>query len=224
MSYLNFPTPSSKLLRRFIRSKTRVGKRITTLLLTLVTITSAVVDSSIKRASALGPGATCFFLAPLGASGFGHIGWGYQVSGTSTWAYGATENNGGSVFVPRGGNTGYWQHNGNFRQMLAEFSGNNGNHQAGYYTVYRCTPVNNSAVGAANQAAINTQIGGYQVPNNDCLTHALSIAKTYGADIDHIYPYKRDTAGRIVSGFSDSPTDYFYALRGGWGATFSLPK
>jgi hypothetical protein len=165
-------------------------------------------------AVALGSGTACMVNAPSGATvgpiTFGHVGWAFQVGGTSTWVFGATENGGGSAYVPPGGDTESWNASGSQSQMLAAFRNAGHFHPAGYYTQYRCRTIANSAVGAANTAIRTQAASGYVFPTNNCLTKSVAILDAYGENLG--WP-----------GYFQAPDNYFDNLGGaGWGAVSHL--
>lgn len=180
-----------------------------------VTVAIALVGAiglAVPHAAALGAGTACMINAPSGATvgpiTFGHVGWAFQVGGTSTWVFGATENGGGSAYVPAGGDTESWSASGSQSQMLAAFRNAGHFHSAGYYTQYRCTAVANSAVGAANTAIAQAAANGYFFPTNNCLTKSVSILQAYNA------------GGLGWPGYFQAPDNYFDNLA--WGPVTHL--
>lgn len=165
-------------------------------------------------ASALGTGTGCMFNAPAGATvgpiSFGHVGWAFQVAGSSTWIFGATENGGGSAYVPPGGNTDSWNASGSENQMFAAFKNAGHSHAAGYYTKWRCRTISTTSVGAASQQIAVQAGSGYFFPTNNCLTKSVAILNTYGEGLG--WP-----------GYFQAPDNYFDNLgSAGWGPVHSL--
>lgn len=165
-------------------------------------------------ASALGTGTGCMINAPRGATvagiSFGHVGWAFQVGGTSTWIFGATENGGGSAYVAPGGDNQSWSASGSEDQMFAAFRTAGHFHAAGYYTQWRCRTIANSAVGAAQTAIAAQAASGYLFPTNNCLTKAVAILNAYGEGLG--WP-----------GYLQAPDNYFDNLgNAGWGPVHAL--
>jgi hypothetical protein len=193
---------------------TSSARRLSVLLATLALVTLGAVGLWAPTAAALGTGTGCMFNAPSGATvggiDFGHVGWAYQVAGSSTWIFGATENGGGSAYVPPGGDNESWDTSGTESQMFAAFKNAGHFHAAGYYTQWRCHTIPNTAVGAAN-TAVGVQDGsGYFFPTNNCLTKSVAILNAYGE-------------GLSWPGYFQAPNNYFDNLgNAGWGPTHSL--
>jgi hypothetical protein len=188
-------------------------RRVSVLLATVI-VALGVVGLWAPSAVALGTGTGCMFNAPSGATvggvDFGHVGWAFQVAGSSTWVFGATENGGGNAYVPPGGDNESWHISGTESQMFAAFKDAGHFHSAGYYTRWRCHTIPNTAVGAANNE-IATQAGsGYFFPTNNCLTKSVAILNAYGEGLG--WP-----------GYFQAPNNYFDNLgNAGWGPVHSL--
>jgi len=170
----------------------------------LLTTAGAVAGLGVTHAQALGMGEACVFSEPGGAPAlghnWGHAGWGYQVAGTSTWVFGATENPNGSTSIKPGQFNGAWMASGSWGEMLGAFtsqtyypshsvnSASNRNGPGAPYTSYKCETVANSAVGAANVAARANITAGYSLPGlnggfvgNDCLDAVIRVLDAYNA-------------------------------------------
>jgi hypothetical protein len=82
----------------------------------------AIVAAVIGTATNLvGPaGAACVFVKPHGAQRFGHVGWGFRVTGTDKWVYGAIENPSGKLYTPPGGDIGAWHAEGTYPRMMSD--------------------------------------------------------------------------------------------------------
>jgi hypothetical protein len=166
-------------------------------------------------ASALGTGTGCMINAPRGATvgpiTFGHVGWAFQEGGTSRWFFGATENGGGSAYVPPGGDTQSWSASANSQNdMLVAFKNAGHFHAAGYYTQWRCHTIPNTAVGAAITEINNQAASGYVFPTNNCLTKSVAILNAYGEGLG--WP-----------GYFQAPDNYFDNLgNAGWGPVHQL--
>src|SRR5215469_3770594 len=159
----------------------------------------AVFDTAVP-AYALGPGDVCLFNAPSGADvglvAFGHVGWGYQIGGTSTWLFGATESP-----------TYHWHSSGSETTMLADFANADYGHSANYYTQYKCQGTDSSAVRAASVAVSTGESNGYNGLTNNCLTKSVAIFNAY-------YPF-----GLYWGGY-EGPNYYFDHLN--WSGPFTL--
>lgn len=141
-------------------------------------------------AGAAGSGGACVFIKPDGAQKFGHVGWGFRITGTDRWVYGAVENPSGKLYTPPGGDIGAWHAEGTYARMLSEMSRDA--HYPGKsehpYSRYRCTTSSTSDVPAA-RAMIRTVEGrGFLVgvdPRTgkltswDCLDATYDVLKAY---------------------------------------------
>jgi hypothetical protein len=146
----------------------------------------------------------------VGGVAFGHVGWAFQVGGTSTWVFGATENGGGNFSVPPGGDNESWRASGTEAQMFAAFKNAGHFHSTGYYTRFRCRTIANTAVGAANTAITNQANSGYLFPTNNCLTKSVAILDAYGEGLG--WP-----------GYFQAPNNYFDNLgNAGFGPVHEL--
>jgi hypothetical protein len=170
-------------------------RRLCALLATAATSAGILFFVAPASAWALGPGKSCMYLAPSGASGLGHVGWEVQEPGKGYWA-GSTEQGTGNpsdswiVFA-----TSETTIHNDFKYALSA----NGKvqHSSGYYLYYRCHSTTTSAVGAAIAEARSLETG-YNLLNNNCLTKSVAIFTTYwGGD-------------NLQSGFLWGPNGYFY--------------
>ncbi len=135
-------------------------------------------------------GAACVFVKPDGAQKFGHVGWGFRITGTDRWVYGAVENPSNKLYTPPGGDIGAWHAEGTYARMLSDMS-----RDAYYpgksthpYSRYRCTPSSTSDVPAA-RAMIRTVEGrGFlvgvdprtgELTSRDCLDATYDVLKAY---------------------------------------------
>lgn len=163
-----------------------------------------VIAVGAAPARALGTGSVCAFIEPQGAkfagiANFGHIGWGYQVAGSSTWIFGSTENPNGSPHIDAPKFNGAWSASGSWGTMLDTFtrqtsypsssvtSQSTSPRPSAPYTKYKCESVSNSAVGAANNAASANVSAGYNLPGwngaagNTCLDAVYRVFQAYNA-------------------------------------------
>ncbi|MET9900885.1 hypothetical protein [Streptomyces sp. NPDC006446] len=152
-----------------------------------------------------GPGGACVFVKPDGAQRLGHTGWGFRVTGTDRWEYGAVENPSNALYTPPGGDIGAWHARGTYARMLSDMSrggllrargsgGSAGTPEAGGpahpYSRYRCTSSPRGDVTAA-RVMIRTVAGrGFLVGvdprtgefgSRDCLDATYDILKAYRA-------------------------------------------
>lgn len=175
---------------------------------TIAVIASLVLISSVSvlvasPSQALGTGTGCMFYAPTGASGFGHVGWGFSVGSANQWIYGATEFGDGAA-------NSTWIHSGTQSQMFGDFhnavrQGGIVLHDPGYYTEWRCRTISQTSVGAAQRAANDTKYNGYTIMTNDCLSKAMGILEVYGESLDtralYVTPANYFVSGLNHSGF-----------------------
>ncbi len=151
------------------------------------------VTEELQGMSAAGPrrsGGACVFVKPDGAQKFGHVGWGFRITGTERWAYGAIENPSGRLYTPPGGDIGAWHTEGSYKKMLSEMSRDV--HCPGEserpYSRYRCTSSSRSDVPAARDMIRVVEERGFLVgvdPKTgkltswDCLDATYDVLKAY---------------------------------------------
>ena len=149
--------------------------------LAAVGVTSFVAPGA---AWALGPGKVCLYLAPSGSQvgpiELGHVGWEFQEPGRGYWA-GATETATEHWMTPSAVSSEDQIH-ALFKNAMP------GEHDAGYYTEYRCHSTSVSSVGAAIANAKASLSNGYFIPVNDCLTKAVSIFQAYDSGNNNLVP------------------------------------
>jgi hypothetical protein len=153
------------------------------------------------------------FHAPSGAAWLGHVGFAYQISGTSNWVYGATEGE-GQLFIDAGPPTNdeSWSQVGTFDQVTSVFKNQlviDGTtyHNAGYYTNYRCASTIEAYLVDAWNAVQAASTNGYDILVNNCLTKSIAILEAY-------YP---DWSGNENPGDVQSPTFYYAFDLDGFG-------
>ncbi|MCX4701410.1 hypothetical protein [Streptomyces sp. NBC_01373] len=140
--------------------------------------------------AARGQGGACVFVKPDGAQKFGHVGWGFRITGTDRWVYGAIENPSGKLYTPPGGDIGAWQAEGTYARMLSEMSRDA--HYPGRsehpYSRYRCTSSSTSDVPAARAMIRTVAERGFLVgvdprtgklTSRDCLDATSDVLKAY---------------------------------------------
>ena len=134
-----------------------------------------------NMAAAVGTGGACVFVKPDGAQKFGHVGWGFRVTGTDTWEYGAVENPSGKLYTPPGGDIGAWHTTGSYARMLDRMS-------RGEYSRYRCTGSSTSDVGAARAMVRQVERRGFlvgvdprtgELTSRDCLDATYDVLRAY---------------------------------------------
>ncbi|KUO22907.1 hypothetical protein [Streptomyces dysideae] len=141
-------------------------------------------------------GAACVFVKPDGAQRFGHIGWGFRVTGTDKWVYGAIENPSGKLYTPPGGDIGAWHAEGTYTSMMSDMS------RDAYcpgrseypYSRYRCTPSSTSDVASARAMIRTVEARGFLVgvdPKTGKLTSRNCLDATY--DVLKAYKTRRLT-------------------------------
>jgi hypothetical protein len=130
------------------------------------------------------------FNAPSGAIGFGHVGWAYQVVGTTNWVYGSTEDISGSPFVLPGdpASTTSWSDTSDFTGAKNKFKNilrMHGQlyHNQGYYTQYRCKNVTTADVEAANSEVQLVLHSGYFIQTDNCLTKSIAVFNAYAPSL-----------------------------------------
>ncbi|MFJ6082130.1 hypothetical protein ACIQI8_12055 [Streptomyces sp. NPDC092369] len=137
-----------------------------------------------------GTGAACVFVKPDGAQKFGHVGWGFRITGTDQWVYGAVENPTNKLYTPPGGDIGAWHAQGTYTRMLSEMSRDA--HYPGKsthpYSRYRCTPSSTSDVGAARAMIRTVESRGFlvgvdprtgELTSRDCLDATYDVLRAY---------------------------------------------
>lgn len=153
------------------------------------------------------------FNAPNGAPPFGHVGWAYQVIGTSDWTFGATEN-GPSPTAPDQSIVG-WYTTGTFSECTTTFATNltlEGIlfHKGDYYTRYRCITTPLTSLSAA-MYEVEVLFNTYDAVENNCLTKSIIIFKAYSSSLNSLDP-----------GLGLGPNYYFTNYLTGFGAIQQL--
>lgn len=137
-----------------------------------------------------GSGGACVFVKPDGAQKLGHVGWGFRITGTNRWVYGAVENPSGKLHTPPGGDIGAWHAEGTYARMLGDMS-----RDAYYpgrsehpYSRYRCTGSTSSDVPAARAMIRKVEGRGFLVGRDpktgnltswDCLDATYDVLRAY---------------------------------------------
>ncbi|MHC3472465.1 hypothetical protein ACYF6T_27740 [Streptomyces sp. 7R007] len=135
-------------------------------------------------------GGACVFVKPDGAQKFGHVGWGFRVTGTDQWVYGAVENPSNKLYTPPGGSIGAWHAQGTYDRMLSEMSRDA--HYPGKsthpYSRYRCVASSTSDVGSARAMIRTVESRGFLVgvdpatgepTSRDCLDATYDVLHAY---------------------------------------------
>lgn len=135
-------------------------------------------------------GGACVFVKPDGAQKFGHVGWGFRITGTDRWEYGAVENPTDKLYTPPGGDIGAWHTTGSYARMLSDMSrdAHYPGHSTHPYSRYRCTGSSTSDVGAARAMVRKVERRGFLVgvdPRTGELTSRDCLDATY--DVLHAY-------------------------------------
>jgi len=154
---------------------------------------TGAVEGLQGMSAAAGPrrsGGACVFVKPDGAQKFGHVGWGFRVTGTDRWVYGAVENPSGKLYTPPGGDIGAWHAEGSYKRMLSEMSRDA--HYPGRsehpYSRYRCTDSSRSDVPAARETVPVVEERGFlvgvdpetgELTSRDCLDATYDVLRAY---------------------------------------------
>ncbi|MET7702693.1 hypothetical protein [Streptomyces sp. NPDC005485] len=139
-----------------------------------------------------GAGGACVFVKPDGAQKFGHTGWGFRVTGTDRWVYGAVENPTNALYTPPGGYIGAWHAEGTYARMLSDMSRDTHNRGSAKhpYTRYRCTGSSTGDVTSARAKITEVEQRGFLVGidpdsgdlgSRDCLDATYDVLKAYRA-------------------------------------------
>ncbi|MGW2724988.1 hypothetical protein [Streptomyces sp. NPDC001492] len=152
--------------------------------------TEAITNMAGAARSGEGPGGACVFVKPDGAQNFGHVGWGFRVTGTSQWVYGAVENPTNKLYTARGGYIGAWHAQGSYARMVSDMS-----HDTYYpgksthpYSRYRCISSSAGDVNNARSMIRTVERRGFLVgfdPKTGDLTSRDCLDATY--DVLHAY-------------------------------------
>lgn len=137
-----------------------------------------------------GSGGACVFVKPDGARKLGHVGWGFRITGTNTWEYGAVENPTNKLYTPPGGDIGAWHTTGSYARMLSDMSrdAHYPGHSTHPYTRYRCTGSSTSDAGAAKAMVGKVEARGFLVgvdprtgklTSRDCLDATYDVLRAY---------------------------------------------
>ncbi|MEV7346969.1 hypothetical protein [Streptomyces sp. NPDC093544] len=154
------------------------------------TESSASALAGMAGQQSAGSAGACVFVKPDGAQKFGHVGWGFRITGTNRWVYGAVENPSGKLYTPPGGDIGAWHAEGTYTRMLSDMS-----RDAYYpgrsehpYSRYRCTGSAKSDVQAARAMIREVEGRGFLVGRDpktgklsswDCLDATYDVLKAY---------------------------------------------
>ncbi|GBB90922.1 hypothetical protein RclHR1_01800007 [Rhizophagus clarus] len=103
----------------------------------------------------------------------GHVGWSWQMEGTSTFVYGSTDGK-DTLFIPEGQANGYWDSQGSYEIMINDFKSKG-------YISYNCESVENINVDAAFSKMAEMKANGYDIIGNNCLVHVIAILTSYNA-------------------------------------------
>ena len=152
--------------------------------------TTAAPVRNMAAAAGTGAGAACVFVKPDGAQKFGHVGWGFRVTGTDKWVYGAVENPTNKLYTPPGGDIGAWHTTGSYARMLSDMSrdARYPGHSTHPYSRYRCTGSPTSDVGAARDMVRQVERRGFLVgvdprtgklTSRDCLDATYDVLRAY---------------------------------------------
>ncbi|MEV4450823.1 hypothetical protein [Streptomyces mirabilis] len=154
--------------------------------------TGAAVRPSATRAhgTSVASGGACVFVKPDGARKFGHVGWGFRITGTDRWVYGAVENPSNALYTSPGGDIGAWHAEGTYARMLGDMS-----RDAYYpgksthpYSRHRCTGSSTSDVNSARAMIRTVEKRGFLVGvdpetgdlgSRDCLDAAYDVLRAY---------------------------------------------
>ncbi|MFG2793078.1 hypothetical protein [Streptomyces sp. NPDC048419] len=151
-----------------------------------------MAGSAVAPGRPAGPGGACVFVKPDGAQKFGHVGWGFRVTGTDRWVYGAVENPTNELYTPPGGYIGAWHAQGSYARMLGEMSRDA--HYPGKsthpYSRYRCVSSPAGDVDAARKMIRTVESRGFLVgpdrttgdlTSRDCLDATYDVLHAYRA-------------------------------------------
>jgi hypothetical protein len=154
--------------------------------------TGAAVRPSATRAhgTSVASGGACVFVKPDGAQRFGHVGWGFRITGTDRWVYGAVENPSNALYTPPGGDIGAWHAEGTYARMLSDMSRdvNYPGKSTHPYSRYRCTDSSTSDVKAARAMIRTVEKRGFLVGvdpetgdlgSRDCLDATYDVLRAY---------------------------------------------
>lgn len=147
-----------------------------------------------------GQGYVCLFNAPTGAplgpAGTpGHVGWAFLTDpSTGTWEFGANEGPEAGIGIP----SKTWFLKRPWADVVKTFTGNYGTgtppryHAAGFYTSVSCLGGINvdvsSAAAEANRTVVSQQDETYKVPEQDCLSDAISDLNAFGVPLPYNNP------------------------------------
>ncbi|MEU4302914.1 hypothetical protein [Kitasatospora aureofaciens] len=193
----------------------RTHRAVLSLIAVALSATAAIITAD--RAEAATGGEVCLVLAPnnvdLGAGPVGHIGWAFRNGTSSTWTFGATENN-----DKTGKTNGTFIETSSWNTMLSTFKKRHSGNQQ--YVKYRCLNTPSSDTAKAQQAARTSATNGYNLLSNNCLTKSVDIFHAYS-------PWLNDTRhlpDPKLLGVSKFPNHYYNDLlpEAGWGATHNL--
>ncbi|MGW3123866.1 hypothetical protein ACWDBW_43320 [Streptomyces sp. NPDC001107] len=152
--------------------------------------TEAITNMAGAARSGDGPGGACVFVKPDGAQKFGHVGWGFRITGTHQWVYGAVENPTNKLYTPPGGYIGAWHAQGTYARMLSDMSRDA--HYPGKsehpYSRYRCISSSTGDVNNARSMIRTVESRGFlvgfdrttgELTSRDCLDATYDVLHAY---------------------------------------------
>jgi hypothetical protein len=148
------------------------------ILITLLAALGLTGTATAAKADPLSCGAfrsAFVFNRPNSAFQQGHVGWGYRVTCTGTFYFGAIEGNNNQPIIPAGQNNGFWWQSGTESQMMNAMRERS-------YTAYKTL---NSAGNLfdpdpATQFASGSAARGYNVVGNNCADNTWDVLNAYG--------------------------------------------
>jgi hypothetical protein len=129
-----------------------------------------------------------------GGGHFGHVGWGLKL-GEQRFFFGATENPSGALFVPPGGDNGFWCGEGADGQMHAAM-------KARDYDCYKVVATRTAQPDKGRAKGLETRGLGYRAISSNCADHTWWVLEAYGI------------VGMPWLNTHPAPADWFAALNG----------
>ncbi|MFJ1561297.1 Tat pathway signal protein [Streptomyces mirabilis] len=183
-----------------IRMNVRRGRVRSTLLAAALLGSAAPALLPASQAAAVPLGRVCLFQDQQGANGAGHVAWSIRDPKNSRhWIWGATESINNATKIDAGRPNGSWIQGGTWTQMRGEARGKKPI-DLHTYDYYRCINTAGGNLAAAQKTYEHIKGNGYALLNNNCLTKALEIFRSYSPAL---------TSARLPSGQFKSPNYYF---------------
>ncbi|MER5960351.1 Tat pathway signal protein [Streptomyces sp. NPDC001893] len=183
------------------RANVRKGRVRSPLLVAALMGAATPVLLPATQADAAPRGRVCLFQNQQGANGAGHVAWALRDPHNSAhWLWGSTDSINSAPKIDAGRRNGSWIQGGTWKEMRGEARGKKKPIGLRTYDYYRCINTAGGNLAAAQKTYKHIRGNGYALLNNNCLTKALEIFRSYSSAL---------TGAHLPSGQFKSPNYYF---------------